>query len=376
MDSITKDNLMQLMEEPEGPCVSIFMPTHRAGRDIKQDPIRFKNLLDEAEKRLLETGLRSGEVNELLEKAEKLVQDSLFWRHQSDGLAVFISLRTFSFYRLPDSMAEAVVVSDSFHILPLLPFLNNDGGFYILAISQNAVRLYAATRFSIVEVSLEGIPGSLAEVLKYDDREKQIQFHTPGRKGIRPAIYHGAGEDDVKENIRRYFRSVDKGLNKLLTDPWAPLVFAGVDYLFPIYREVNTYPFLENEGIPGSPESLKEEELQARSWAIVRPLFQEVRRRAIDLYQQLAAAGSKKVSSDLDRLVSASLHGVVETLFVVNAAKLRNRENTVNLVLLDLAVRHTLRNGGAVYVVDPEEAPWGSAAAIFRYQFDGHQSAP
>jgi hypothetical protein len=37
------------MEIHRGPCVSVFMTMHRSGSETQQDPIRFKNLLREAE---------------------------------------------------------------------------------------------------------------------------------------------------------------------------------------------------------------------------------------------------------------------------------------------------------------------------------------
>jgi len=42
-----------------------------------------------------------------------------------------------------------VVVSDRFHLKPLLPLLTGDGRFYILALSQNQVRLLQGTRYSV-----------------------------------------------------------------------------------------------------------------------------------------------------------------------------------------------------------------------------------
>ena len=45
MDSVTIDDLKALIEREGGPCVSLFMPTHRAGAETQQDPIRFRNLL-------------------------------------------------------------------------------------------------------------------------------------------------------------------------------------------------------------------------------------------------------------------------------------------------------------------------------------------
>jgi hypothetical protein len=46
-----------------------------------------------------------------------------------------------------------VVVTDRFHIKPLLPLLSGDGRFYVLALSQSEVRLLQGTRYS---VSAEG----------------------------------------------------------------------------------------------------------------------------------------------------------------------------------------------------------------------------
>lgn len=53
MDRITMDILKQaFLDRHSGWCVSLFMPTHRSGRDTEQDPIRFKNQV-----RLLEGGI-------------------------------------------------------------------------------------------------------------------------------------------------------------------------------------------------------------------------------------------------------------------------------------------------------------------------------
>jgi len=90
MDRITMDILRQIFLDSHSDwCVSLFMPTHRAGRETEQDPIRFKNLLREAEERLMGKGLRSPEVQEIVKRPQLLLQDQGFWQRQSDGLAVF-----------------------------------------------------------------------------------------------------------------------------------------------------------------------------------------------------------------------------------------------------------------------------------------------
>ena len=211
MELLSRAELETLIEEPEGLCVSIFLPTHRAGAQTQQDPIRLKNLLREAEEQLLAKELRAPEAEELLRPARELLDDSVFWRHQSDGLAAFLSAGVFRYYRLPPNFEDLVIVADRFHLKPLLPLLTGDGEFYVLALSQNEVRLLRATRHSVSEVELEDVPESLADTLRYDDQEKQLQFHTgtAGGRGGRAAIFHGHEPDDPKDNILRYFRQID-----------------------------------------------------------------------------------------------------------------------------------------------------------------------
>jgi hypothetical protein len=54
-------------------CVSLYMPAHRAGRETEQDPIRFKNLLRQAEERLHAEGMRSAEARNFLKEPQRLL---------------------------------------------------------------------------------------------------------------------------------------------------------------------------------------------------------------------------------------------------------------------------------------------------------------
>lgn len=45
MDLLNLEELKALVGRNVGACVSLFMPTHRAGAETRQAPIRFKNLL-------------------------------------------------------------------------------------------------------------------------------------------------------------------------------------------------------------------------------------------------------------------------------------------------------------------------------------------
>jgi len=388
MDTLTRAELEQLMRKEQQWCVSIYMPTHRTRPETQQDPIRLKNLLREAEKQLSAKGAGTRDVQEMLEPASKLLQDSDFWQHQSDGLAIFLSSNGVRRYRLPLNLEELVVVVDHFHIKPLLPLFVGDGQFYILALSQNEVRLLNATRDSVSEVDIEQVVGSLAEATPSDDHQASLQLHTSGPvggiTGRGSVTFHGQGdgsESAKRDDLLRYFRLVAGGLKEFLRGDRVPLVLAGVEYLLQIYKEANAYPHLIDTVINGNPDLLSADELHKSAWDVVRPLFQAAQEEAVASYQQLAGQASERVANTLEKIVPAAYHGLVETLFVAigvqqwgvfnpvnNEIELHEHMEAGDEPLLDLAAVKTYLKGGIVYAVEPEKVPGGtSAAAVFRY---------
>ncbi len=385
MKVFTREELRILTEARQGPCVSMYMPTHRVPTETQQDRTRLKNLLRRAQDSLLAAGFRSQEAESMLEPAGRLLRETLFWKDQRDGLALFLSPGWHRHYLLPVSFEELVVVTDRFHLKPLLSLLGGSE-FFILALSQNAVRLLEGSRFGVSEFNeLEGVPKNLAEALKYDEPEKQLQFHTGtgarGERGDRAAMFHGhgVGTDDAKDRILRYFRQIDDGLHQLLREEQAPLVLAGVEYLQPIYREVNTYQYLIDQAITGNPEGMGPEDLHRQAWTIVRPYFRQTQLEAAAQYRQLAGTG--KASTDVEEIVPAAHHGRVGTLFVAvgrqqwgdfepgsSQVTIHSQAQPGGQDLLDLAAIQTLLHGGAVYAVEPGEVPERApVAAVFRY---------
>jgi hypothetical protein len=182
-----------------------------------------------------------------------------------------------------------------------------------------------------------------------------------------------------KDRLLRYFRAIDKGLQDLLRGQQAPLVFAGVDYLLPIYRAANTYPSLMDEGITGNPEELRPEQLHEAAWQIVGPHFARTQSEALAVLDQLAA--TNQAGLDIREVLPAAYHGRVETAFVpLNTAcwgRFDPDEGTVTVEqepatgsqdLCDEFAVYTLLRGGQVFAVDQAQLPNGAhVAAILRF---------
>ena len=373
MELLHKEQLRSLMGQKQAPCVSIFVPTARGGEENRQGPIRLKNLIRKAEKQLARDSEKA-----LLEPVQKLAENSGFWLHQTDGLAVFSAPGTFLYYRLPTRLEELLVVTDRFHVTPLLHLFTEDGLYYLLALSKNHVRVYQCTRHGARELSLPaGTPKSVSELLAVSGVEKQARVHTGSSTRL-----HGHGArpgDDDKQELKEFFRLVDRGVREKLRDDRSPLVLAAVDYEQALYREVNTHPNLVSGGVAGSPEGWPVARLLEESWQVMGPHLARRRAEAARRYQDLT--GSSRASNVVEKVVREASRGRVDELFVAvsahrwgrfdpdaQKAKIRDRPATGDEDLLDLAAIETVLHGGAVHAVDPGEVPGGGVlAAVLRY---------
>jgi hypothetical protein len=352
---------------------------------MEQDQIRFKNLLRQAEKRTEDLPTDGKSLGGRLARAGRLLHDEFFWRHTADGLALFISAEQFLWYRLPLKLDELLVLSDRFHIKPLLPLFSGDGRFYILALSQNEVRLFQCSRFNAIQIDLPEVGGGIQQTLRYDKESgTQLQFHTgtAGGDSRRPAMFHGHAIDveDEKNEIVQYFREVDRNLRKTLPAETAPLVLAGVDYLLPLYRDTSDYAPVLEDGILGNPEGRRPGELHAAAWEIVQPYFMKNQQEALARYQRNAGTGF--TSNDLRQIAPAARHARVEVLFVAldaqrwghydpqrNQVTLHDRARNDSEDLLNLAAVETLVHGGTVYALSSNQLPEPdfAAAALLRF---------
>jgi Bacterial archaeo-eukaryotic release factor family 3 len=387
VDAIRRTDLQRLALGRPGPCVSVFLPTHRAGREVEQAPIRLKSLLRQATDALRFDGVRAPEIDRLLAPLRRLLDDRQVWQYQSDGLALFSRPGWWRSFRVPLDLPELAVVDDRFHVTPLLPLLAGGGHFFVLALSQNQIRLLEGTRDRVEEVDLPGVPRGVRDALQGEEVQKQLRLFVADRGGIGAGgVYHGHGHpgEGQAERMLRYFRKVDRGLREVLAGERAPMVLAAVEHLSPISRKASTYPQLVDEVVPGSPEGLSPHELHARAWPIVEPLFLRAQREAAARYGRLAGTGL--TSQDPQDIVRAAENGRIETLFVsqhpacpsaaAGDVSVSDEDSRLRDVL-ELATVTALSKGGTVYVFPAGEVPGGgSAAAIFRYPAQAHQAVP
>jgi len=313
MTVLTRERLQPLLKVTPGPCVSLYMPTHRSHPGTEQDPIRFRNSLKEAE-RLLSDRYSSGEIRALLDPVAELASVE-FWRHQSEGLAILRSRDVLEEFRLTLSLPELVVVAESFHIRPLIRSLNANVRYFVIAVSQNAVKVLEGTSTSLTQVEVPNLPENIAEHGTVRGGKGALSSHSArGGGGAHRVHAAGGAESTTQDDLAPYFRAIDRAVGSVLQQDPVPVIFAGVDYYAPIYRDVSRLKGLANSTIHGSPDAMTHEELHAKAWPIAEALLRENEERALGEYRRAAERGSSK--DQLEDIVQEARGGRVRRLFL------------------------------------------------------------
>lgn len=381
MELIPKEEFIELINYQGAHCISIYIPTHRAGVEVneKQDAIVFKNALQSVNTELQNQGLPSQEIETLLAPGFELYNNEIFWNSQLDGLAVFLADGFSKVIQLPFSVNEENYLNSTFYISPLLPAITNKEEYYLLVLSKHDAKFYQGSAFGLQRIEVAELPNGMDDVIHFEEKEGRQLFRQGSKGGTGSANFHGHGEgqSDDKTNLGIYFQEVDRTLfTEILHDKNVPLVLAGVEYLIPIYKGVSKYNNIAGEAITGSQEHESQLALFTKCREILAPYFEQQTKKALqNYYNQIA---TPLTSSMPDKVIPASYYAQVSDLFICKGQHIWGKFNeTDNLLeihsekqegdecLINKAAAKTYANGGSVYLLDPEQMPKESIIAAF-----------
>jgi len=383
---LLRNDLDELLAYDQYPAVSIYLPTHSAGREVRQDAIRLRNLLSTAAKRLAAAGRRAPEVDALLQPARKLIDDEEFWRYQEQGLAVFVGPRFGRVHKLPIAVPEELAIANHFCIKPLLPLIDPAGSFWVLTLSAGRTRLYQGSRWTFAEVTGLDLPQGISEIWGETEYEEAHKASPTGRNlrasgGVANAQAFGETPGELhKAQLIELLHRIIAALDPVIKRQPAPVILAAEPKIQGNFRELAKWKELLPEGILEFPDAMPTEELHRKACAVFAPLEERTRADALDRLQSLLGNGGK-ATTQAEEIVKAARYGRVDRLFLSDGRPLWGRfdEREDRVIahgdaaqgdddLLDYAALMTLRQGGNVTLVDRTQLPpAGPAAAILRY---------
>ncbi|QCO98727.1 hypothetical protein FCN77_14705 [Arthrobacter sp. 24S4-2] len=377
-------DLTRLITNESSTAVSIFMPTHPTGKDVRQDPIRLKNLLADARSQLTADGLSEADADVILAPANALLEDHDFWQHQSTGLVLFIDENQTREYRVPLSFEDLVVVGRKFHVRPLLPLLAADGHFSVLTVTADRATLFSASRYGLVEEKTAGLP--LRESVE-NDYENPVQASPPARPNVGTAnipnaqVYGDSPPDFRKARLQEYVAGVAKATENILSASPQPLVLVADAEIGGHFQQSRDLGQLLAGVVEINANALDTSELHSLAYSKVKDRLDSGRVEALKTAAELLGRGEPKATSHIADIVRASHQGRVSTLLVHDGEPVWGRYDSEadSLVtgpeyessgedLLGIAVMNTLQNGGDVHVMLSDELPTETeAVALLRY---------
>jgi hypothetical protein len=368
LDIPTPAELAALAEQRSDIAVSIYLPTTPVSTETTAERIQLKNLASDAESALRSAGADKRRVAALMEEIEDLHDDSQFWRHQANGLAILATPDEMRTYRVATGLEPSVDVSDRFHLKPLMRTMNYFDACYVLALSEGAARLIEVPAdLPPMTVDVPGLPEDAAA----SGRGRALVDGTGGDPST--------GGETARVRLRHYCRQIDGAIRGLLAGGSVPLVLASDRRIAEIYRSVSSYPHLATQRIDGNPERLSEAELASRA----RPILDELHDQRIEDWHRRFddRNGADRASTDLGRVARAATYGAVESLLIDMDAvvpgsvddegriRVEDSGDVSNYGVTDEIARRVILTGGEVLVVRADELRDGSSpvAATLRY---------
>jgi hypothetical protein len=368
IDIPTATEIAALLEQRDPASVSIYLATSPLPQEADADRIELKNLGAEAVAQLEAGGAERSAVAEVREHIADLLDDDEFWTLMASSLAVFVTPAGVRTFRLPNRLPNVVEVSDRMHVKPLLRSVTFPQAAAVLALAQGSVRLVEVAReVPASELAVAGLPSDVASAV--------------GKASItdRSEIGRMQGSEGQKVRMRQYARLVDRAVRPVLLGLGVPLILAAAEPLSSIYRSVNSYPGLADEGIHGNPEGMSEQQLADAARDVLDQLYASELREVRELFDARVSQG--RGATDLTDVARAATFGAVDTLMVdmdrtvpgfvdedSGAVTLDESDDAANYGVVDELARRVLLHRGRVLALRAEDIPSESgAAAILRY---------
>jgi len=204
---------------------------------------------------------------------------------------------------LPSRLTPLVEVSDRLLLKPLIRAITFPHEAFILALSENAVRVVEAfADLPAQAVAVSDLPKSAADAVG----RSTLNDRTGGRRL--------QGSEGQKVLLRQYARQVDGALRPILAGRDTPLILAATEPMASIFRSVNTYPGLAQEAISTGPDRVSGADLTAAA----RPILDRIYARELEALRALfdRRRDQGRATTDIVDAARAATFGAVEHLLV------------------------------------------------------------
>ncbi|EAQ34135.1 hypothetical protein NB311A_09431 [Nitrobacter sp. Nb-311A] len=360
-------DLRKLNDVRADACVSIYVRTTPLTQDVEASRIETGNLAKQAYAQLEAGGLDKRRLALLAEQLDDLLDDDEFWRFQAHSLAIFATPDTIQTFRLANRLQSTIEVADRFLLKPLMRAITFPNEAFVLAISENDVRLIEVfPDLPPQRLQVPGLPKDAASAVKVSSLNN------------RTSLRRVMGSEGQKVRLAQYSRMVDAAIRPILAGRDVPLILAANEPVATIFRSINNNPNLVPETLTVTDDRSTESEIAAAA----RPILDAAYAREIEgvraLFEQ--RANDRRATTDISDAARLATFGGIETLLVNfdeivhgtvdedTGAVVFGEEGPDTYGIVDEIMRRALTSGARVIAARKNDIPGGgSLAATLRY---------
>ncbi len=248
--------------------------------------------------------------------------------------------------------------------------------------SKKDAKIFRGDAYGMELLEVEGLPNGMDDVIHFEEKDAQQTMRRAGagagRGAISGANYHGHGPGlaDETEWVIQYLKEVNQTLwTELLSQESAPLILAGTEQITGLYRQISKYNIVE-QSLTGNFDHEDKNSVYQKVREIAAPFFRENVRKALKTYYDNST--TELTSSIPEDVIPASFYSQISDLFIVkdahiwgtfdeasNELVIHEEKQEGDTCLLNKAAIKTLKNGGAVHVLEQDKMPADSKIAAF-----------
>ncbi|MEU5534372.1 chemotaxis protein [Streptomyces sp. NPDC020362] len=361
--ALSPATLAELRRPRPYPAVSVLTPTHRREPESGQDPVRLRNVVAEARKRLeSDPGVSRERRAEVVAELDRALAE-VDLAHAEDGLVIFAAPGEHQVWSLARTVPERVVLSDTFLTRNLVSAQAAERPFWVLSLSADRITLWSGGPDRVVEVRSGGFP--LIHVRENFDAERRMQI------GDEPSTFRDEG-------TRQYLREADIAMSAVLRDQPRPLYITGEQAALSLLDEVGSVAKSAAQIAHGGLAHAGPEAV----WQALKPvLAAEDHRNTTSVIRELISArGHKTFAAGVDELWQNARDGRVRLLAVEENYRTTVRDDGDHLIpaetgdldarddIVDEIVEQCLETGADVrFVPDGTLGDANGIAGVLRY---------
>ncbi|MBK9331310.1 MAG: hypothetical protein IPM96_02640 [Ignavibacteria bacterium] len=290
-----RQKLDKLASEKNTPCVTVSLNTHRTHPDNAQDAVQLKNLLKEAEKRVVsEFGEKPSE--QLLKRLSE-IESEINVNYNLDSLHIYLSNDTKEIIKSNWPVKEnSVHISDTFNVRSLIKLCNRSEEYYTLLLSQSGVNIYNTINDGIIdEIKNDDFPFSESQHFNTNPEKTSDSKH----------------HDDL---VREFLNKVDKAVVRLNNETGLKCVVICTEDNYSRLMQVADKPSIYIGYSSIDYNNTAGHNIAKQGWELVEKLQHD---RRADAIEEIKEAGSQStILTDLQEIFQASVDGRGDLLIV------------------------------------------------------------